>query len=167
MLDNYAWYKNGLVSLRNGSHEVTGINTDWLKAGIKQGDVFLFDNTVYEIQDVTGSENLSLVSQYSGENQTEKNYAIIQRARAVLLSELALSLRQTLSNWNDREQSYQAQFKELKTKLQIIDTLGLYIDDDGDLAQNDTQEIILPDNVPVTSQDDMQEMLDEIFDNNN
>ena len=99
--------------------------------------------------------------------QTEKNYAIIQRARAVLLSELALSLRQTLSNWNDREQSYQAQFKELKTKLQIIDTLGLYIDDDGDLAQNDTQEIILPDNVPVTSQDDMQEMLDEIFDNNN
>ena len=164
--ENYAWYKNGLVSVRNGSSEVTGINTDWLKAGIKQGDVFLIDNIPYEIHEVTGNEVLSLVRQYSGTNQTEKTYAVIPRARAVLLSELALSLRQTLYNWNEREQYYQAQFKELKTKAQIVDSLGLYIDSDGDLAQNDSKDIVLPDDIPVASENDMQELLDEVFSNN-
>ena len=107
--ENYEWYKTGKVAVTLGSKEVIGIDTDWLKGGIKQGDVFIIDNVPYEIEEVLGSSSLSLVKEYTGESAGSKAYAIITRAKAVLLAELALALKQTVKNWNERETSYQEQ----------------------------------------------------------
>ena len=166
--DNYEWYKTGKVAVTLGSKEVIGIDTDWLKGGIKQGDVFIIDNVPYEIEEVLGSSSLSLVKEYTGESAGSKAYAIITRAKAVLLAELALALKQTVKNWNERETSYQEQFTELRKRTQIVDALGLYIDEDGDLAQGEQQSLTLFDalNVPIASQAETQEMLDEVFPHN-
>lgn len=163
--ENYEWYKTGKVTVRRGDREIIGTETDWLQGGIKKGDVFIVDNVPYEIEEVIGGTSLSLAKEYSGESAGGKDYAIIPRAKAVLLSELVLNLAQTVKNWNTREASYQEQFKELEKRTQVIDALGLYVDDDGDLSQDDKQRVSLYSvlSSPVASRSDTQEMLDEVF----
>lgn len=168
-LENYEWHKTGLVAVRHGDKEVIGTDTDWLKAGIKKGDVFVINNVPYEIDEVIGSTSLSLVKEYAGESAGGKDYAIITRAKAVLLANLALDLKQTVKNWNERELSYQEQFKELEKRTQVIDSLGLYIDDDGDLSQDDKQRVSVLANInlPIATTAETQEMLDEAFSGKN
>ena len=164
--ENYEWYKTGKVAVKRGDKEVIGTDTDWLKSGIDKGDIFIVDNVPYEIDELLGSTTLSLVKEYAGESAGGKDYAIITRAKAVLLAELALDLKQTVKNWNERELSYQEQFKELQKRTHIVDALGLYIDEDGDLAQGEEQQSVSVFDalsVPVASQEDTQEMLNEIF----
>ena len=88
-MTNYQWHKAGFVTVQHGSTVVIGINTGWLIAGIKSGDIFVIDDTPFEIAEVTGSESLALVKQYPGENAANKEYAIIQRAGEVLQADLA------------------------------------------------------------------------------
>ena len=166
--DNYEWHKTGKVAVRLGDKEVIGTDTDWLKGGIKQGDVFIIDNVPYEIEEVLSSTSLSLVKEYTGASAGGKSYAIITRAKAVLLAELALDLKQTVKNWNARELSYQEQFNELQKRTHIVDALGLCIDEDGDLAQGEPKSLSLFEtlSVPVASQAETQEMLDEVFPHN-
>ena len=80
-----------------------------------------------------------------------------------------MNLAQTVKNWNTREASYQEQFKNLEKRTQVIDTLGLYIDDDGDLSQGDSQRTSLLSilSAPVASSADTQQMLDEVFSGDN
>lgn len=163
--ENYEWYKAGNVTVQQGSREIVGTNTDWLMGNIKKGDVFVLDNAPYEIDEVIGSETLSLVNEYTGENAAGKNYSIIPRAKAVLLAELAHNLMQTVKNWNAREASYQEQFKNIENRTQIVDMLGLYIDDDGDLAQGEGERTSLLSimSAPVATSAETQQMLDEVF----
>ena len=167
--ENYEWYKTGKATVRHGDREIIGTETDWLKGGIKKGDVFILDNVPYEIDEVIGSTSLSLVKEFAGESAGGKDYAIIPRAKAVLLSELALNLAQTVKNWNTREATYQEQFKNLERRTQVIETLGLYVDDDGDLSQGESQRTSLLSflSAPVASSAETQEMLDEVFSGNN
>ena len=166
--ENYEWYKVGKVTVRRGDHEIIGTDTDWLKSGINKGDVFIVDNVPYEIDEVTGSTSLSLVKEYAAESAGGKDYAIIPRAKAVLLSELALNLAQTVKNWNIREASYQEQFRVLEERTRVIDTLGLYVDDDGDLSQGGSNRASLFSilSAPVASRADTEEMLNEVFSGN-
>ena len=55
--ENYEWYKTGNVAVRHGSREIVGTDTDWLKAGIKSGDILVLDNQIHEIEEVTASTN--------------------------------------------------------------------------------------------------------------
>ena len=80
--ENYEWYKTGKVTVRHGDKEIIGTDTDWLKGGIKKGDVFVLDNVPYEIDEVIGSTSLSLVKEFAGESAGGKDYAIIPRAKA-------------------------------------------------------------------------------------
>ena len=167
--ENYEWYKVGKVTVRNGDREIVGTATDWLNGGIKKGDMLIIDNVPYEIDEVIGSTSLSLVNEFAGESAGGKDYAIIPRAKAVLLSELALNLAQTVKNWNTREAAYQEQFKNLERRTQVIDTLGLYVDEDGDLSQGESQRTSLLSilSAPVATRAETQQMLDEVFSGSN
>ena len=57
MTFNPEWYRTGRVSILNGATEVTGVSTEWLKDGIKKGDVFILMGNICEISDVTGNLN--------------------------------------------------------------------------------------------------------------
>ncbi len=122
------WYKSGSVTVRNGSKEIVGTDTDWLIAGIKEGDIFVIDNQVYEIDEVTASTNLILVNDFEGTNAGGKDYAIIQRAEEVLQAEIAEKIENVITAWNEREANYIALFNEIKKILSSLISLDLGID---------------------------------------
>ena len=163
-MTNYQWHKAGFVTVQHGSTVVIGINTGWLIAGIKSGDIFVIDDTPFEIAEVTGSESLTLVKQYPGENATNKEYAIIQRAGEVLQADLALLLQNAVKTWNARETEIEQRFTELETRTEPLKGLGLYRDADGDLSQDENAiEPVTPDGRTATTQE-VQQMIDETFD---
>ena len=106
--ENYEWYKTGAVSVSQGSRNVTGSNTEWLTGGIKKGDIFTVGNAFYEIDNVTGNNELLLVNPYSGSSVTNSAYSIIPRAKAMFLAEVAVELKKTVNYWNEREQVYES-----------------------------------------------------------
>ena len=165
---NYEWYKAGTVTVRHGDTEIIGTNTDWLEAGIKSGDILILDNLPFEIAEVTASTSLLLVKAYPGESAGGKDYAIITRAGEVLQAEIALKLQQAITNWNEREKTYDAQLKELTERTEFLKGFGFYRDNDGDLAQDETvnQALMSAGSIPVTSPGETNEMLNEVFSGN-
>ena len=165
---NYEWYKTGTVAVRHGDTEVIGTDTDWLKSEIKSGDIFIINNLPYEIAEVTGSTSLVLAKAYAGESAGGKDYAIITRAGEVLQAEIALKLQQAITRWNEHEKTYEAQLKELNDRTEPLKGLGLYRDDDGDLAQNEAVDtnLLRAGSIQVASQSEVNEMINETFSSN-
>lgn len=122
----YEWYKTGTVIVRNGEKEVVGANTKWLTSDIKQGDIFIIAQQIYEIAEVIGETSLTLTAPYTGISDGAASYAIITRAGEVIQAELAVKIQEAIIKIN-----------EMATRPQIADELGLYIDADGDLAQGE------------------------------
>ena len=164
----YEWYKQGTVIVRNGDVEVIGAGTEWLKDNIKQGDIFLVGNSIYEIAEVIGNTSLKLTKPYEGLSNGSTEYAIITRAGEVLQAEIALKIQQAVTLWNEREATYEAKFRELEELTEPLKGLGLYRDEDGDLAQDESVNIPLmtAGNIPVTSPGETKEMLDKVFSGN-
>ena len=169
--ENYSWYRTGLISVIQGSKKVTGTNTEWLTGGIKQGDALIINGQFNEIDKVTGSGVLTLVKEYTGETAASLEYAIIPRARAVLLAELAVDIKKAVTYWNNRDKLFEEKIKDLEKSAStqgVFGKLGIYIDDDGDLAQDD-EHIINPDDSDseaekdIATEDDVDEMLDDVF----
>ena len=137
-MEGYEWYKKGTIAVRHSECEVVGTNTEWLKDGIKRGDIFILDNLICEIEEVAGNMSLTLSKPFTGESGGGREYAIITRAGEVLQAEIALSLSQTIAYWNEREASYTAKFAQYEQRIKALEALGLYVDTDGDIAQGET-----------------------------
>ena len=133
-ITNYAWYRTGRVTVLNGSTTVTGINTLWIKDGIKQGDIFILNGLICEIFDVISNTSLVLVDAYSGESTEQSSYKIIQRSKQVLQAEIAAKLEDVILDYNDLIRRYGS----VVEYIEILKKLNLYIDEDGDMAQDET-----------------------------
>ncbi len=163
--ENYTWYKTGSVSIIQGSKKVTGIRTDWLLGGIKQGDILLVADKIYEIDKVAGSEVIWLVKEYEGETIASADYSIIPRAKAVLVAELAVQIKKVVTYWNNHEKLIDEKITDIEKEVKaqgIFGRLGVYIDEEGDLCQDD-DHIVQPEDEGYTASDDVEEMLDEVF----
>ena len=168
-MDGYEWYRKGTAIVRNGDVEVVGANTEWLKDDIKRGDIFIAANQICEIAEVIGNTSLKLTKPYEGISDGSSSYAIITRAGEVLQAELALKIKQAVTSWNAREATYEAKFRELDERTQAMRGLGLYRDEDGDLAQGDSVNtaLMVDGTVTVATSGDVNEMLDEVFTSTN
>ena len=164
-MSDYKWYKNGTVTVRHGDTEVIGTATGWLQTEIKSGDIFVINNLPYEIAEVKGNTSLVLAKAYEGESAGGKSYGIITRAGEVMQAEIALNLQQAIARWNEREKSYDSQLQELNRITEPLKGLGLYRDEDGDLAQNESVNTTLmrAGSIQVSSPSETQEMIDEAF----
>ena len=166
--ENYTWYKKGSVSIIQGSKKVTGIRTDWLLGGIKQGDILLVANRIYEIDKVAGSEVIWLVNEYQEDTIASAEYSIIPRAKAVLMAELAVEIKKAVTYWNNHEKLLDEKIKDIEKEVKaqgIFGKLGIWIDPDGDLSQDD-EHIINPDedaDPDIATEDDIEEMLDDVY----
>lgn len=137
-MEGYEWYKKGTIAVRHSECEIVGTDTEWLKDGIKRGDIFILDNLICEIAEVNGNMSLTLSKPFTGESGGGREYAIITRAGEVLQAEIALKLSQTLAYWNEREASYTEKFAQYEQRIKALEALGLYVDEDGDVAQGET-----------------------------
>ena len=99
MFSTNKWYSVGNVTIINGSTTVSGQNTAWLEADIKQGDIFVINNKMYEISRVVSSTELILTKAFSDTSVENVSYAIIQRAQQVLAVNIAYKLEQLIEKW--------------------------------------------------------------------
>ena len=134
-MDGYEWYKSGRVAVRHSECEVVGTDTLWLKDGIKRGDIFILDNQVYEIDEVTSNTALNLSKPYTGDSAGGKEYGIITRYGEVLQADIALKLQQAITKFNEQERIITA----IDERTKFLETIHLYADGDEDLAQGDVQ----------------------------
>lgn len=73
-----SWYRTGTVSLKNGSAAVAGVGTDFV-ANVRPGFALNGpDGGVYEVQSITGSTSITLVSPYKGADVAGAAYSIVQ-----------------------------------------------------------------------------------------
>lgn len=130
MANTYEWDKQGTVILRNGDAAVIGANTDWLKNSIKQGDIFIAGEKIYEIAEIIGNTSLTLSTPYSGISDGAASYAIVQRGAEILQADLALRIQQAVTRFN-----------ELDTRtdfLAAVSGLDISLDLTGDWTNPDT-----------------------------
>ena len=158
MTFNPEWYRTGRVSILNGATEVTGVSTEWLKDGIKKGDVFILMGNICEISDVTGNTKLELKEAYSGESVENSTYKIIPLRKSTLTTELAEKIQALIDEW--------PLYAEIADSALIAKKLGIYIDEDGDAAQDYAHggEDLRPyDGSNTASDSDFGEMMEDVF----
>lgn len=88
-----AWYRNGTVTVTNGSTTVTGSGTAFV-ANVKIGEGFLGpEGRVYEIADIPSNTELTLATAYTGATAGAQAYAILPTQSALAdLAEQAAEL---------------------------------------------------------------------------
>ncbi|MDY0206210.1 MAG: hypothetical protein RBR82_06245 [Pseudomonas sp.] len=94
------WYREGTISVTNGSTVVTGVNTYWA-ASIVAGDSLLAADKQYEITSVDSDTQLTLTTAYTGDTATGLSYAII--VISTTTSGLASRITNVATLWQTRE----------------------------------------------------------------
>ncbi len=95
---NTRWYRQGKVTLTPNSTKVTGVNTNWLTAGINPGATFRVDSSpyAYEVAEVVSDTELTLGSVYAGNSSSNVAYSIDRNFQATPLSNIAADLSDLL-----------------------------------------------------------------------
>lgn len=84
------WYRTGTVNVTQGSATVTGVGSQWQITGIKPGDVFSLDSSMwYEVVSVESNTSLTLDMAFQGASGNAQNYKIIRNFAATMQAEIA------------------------------------------------------------------------------
>ena len=87
--DAQSWNHEGSVTVTQGSTAVNGTNTNWVNSGVRKGDLFSVDRSIfYEIASVNSATSITLVQSYTGATLSGTGYSIIQRFMNVINSEM-------------------------------------------------------------------------------
>ncbi len=100
-----AWYRQGLVSVTNGSTKVSGNGTKFLTAGINPGASFRIDargDYACEVTEVVSDTELRLAMPYYGQSANNQTYSIDRNHQSVLPADLAARLAKAMGNWEGR-----------------------------------------------------------------
>ncbi|MBR0093773.1 MAG: hypothetical protein IJP91_00680 [Synergistaceae bacterium] len=159
-------YEAGTVTITSGNTRVVGQNTAWLKKDIKQHDIFSIGAKFYEISDVTSNTELILAKAYTGESVEAAEYTIIQIAEQVISADLAKQVQELVDKYNAREAEMAESIAECKEYTAMWKQTGLFIDSDGDIAQDEVPStptvIINGEPATLTTSADIRELTDEL-----
>ena len=100
-----AWYRQGLVSLTNGSTKVSGNGTKFLTAGINAGAALRIDargDYALEVDRVVSDTEIQLVKPYVGQSVSNQAYSIDRNHQATLPADLSARLSKAMGNWEAR-----------------------------------------------------------------
>ena len=123
-------YTAGTITVAKNTLKVYGQNTAWLVNDIKKGDLIVINSSVYEIEEVNTSTELTLANAYTGNNVSTAAYVIVRVAEQVLAADIASLLYQHVTN-------YETLIETLGDEIEVLSKARLYIDTDGDVAQSD------------------------------
>ena len=97
------WYRDGTVSIANGSTEVVGVGTLWLVQA-KKGDLFAVTDgavaKIYEINEVIDNTHLDLKTAFTDTTVIDSNYVIIRNFTATRTAEVNAMLTSFLREWD-------------------------------------------------------------------
>ena len=156
-------YTAGRIRVAKNSTKVYGTDTEWLINDIKANDLILINLELHEILSVTSSVELVLSEAYTGESLENANYLIIHISAQVFAAKVAKQIQEIIDKYSSRETEIVTKLKEYDPYIKIVKLFGLYLDEDGDWAQDPEKGgSVLPDDFPVASSEDIQELLDEL-----
>lgn len=97
------WYRDGTITVTNGSRDVVGVNTNWVDAGNKPlaGDMLLVGQQTYEIEAITDNEHITLHDAFNGQAGANKPYAIVRNTSINISTRLAAAVSAAI---NDKQQ---------------------------------------------------------------
>ena len=100
-----AWYRQGLISVTNGSTKVLGNGTKFLTAGINAGATLRLDargDYACEIASVVSDTEIQLARPYVGQSANNQPYSIDRNHQSTILADLAARLAKAMGNWEAR-----------------------------------------------------------------
>ena len=100
-----AWYRQGLISVTNGSTKVSGNGTKFLTAGINAGATLRLDargDYALEIDRVVSDTEIQLVKPYVGQSVNNQAYSIDRNHQSTLPADLSARLAKAMGNWEAR-----------------------------------------------------------------
>ena len=100
-----AWYRQGTVSVTNGSTKVSGNGTKFLTAGINPGAAFRIDargDYACEVASVVSDTEIQLVTPYYGQSASGQTYSIDRNHQSTLPADLSARLSKAMGNWEAR-----------------------------------------------------------------
>ncbi len=100
-----AWYRQGTVTVTNGSTKVSGNGTKFLTAGINPGATFRTDarsNYVFEVELVVSDTEIQLKTPYYGQSASGQTYSIDRNHQSTLPADLSARLARAMGNWEAR-----------------------------------------------------------------
>lgn len=100
-----AWYRQGLVSVTNGSTKVSGNGTKFLTAGINAGATLRLDargDYALEVDRVVSDTEIQLVKPYVGQSANNQAYSIDRNHQSTLPADLSARLAKAMGNWEAR-----------------------------------------------------------------
>ena len=100
-----AWYRQGLVSVTNGSTKVSGNGTKFLTAGINPGASFRIDargDYACEVAEVVSDTELRLAMPYYGQSANNQTYSIDRNHQSTTPADLSARLARAMGNWEGR-----------------------------------------------------------------
>jgi len=94
-----AFYRNGTVAVTQNSKVVTGTNTNWATGATKPlaGDVFVFNNKIYEIENVISNTEIRLFRNFEDANASNQAYMIMRNASLNISSRIAAQVAQVVN----------------------------------------------------------------------
>ena len=96
------WYQTGTVTVAVGNTKVTGANTKWATAGLKPGDIFTTDRSVfYEIASIESDTSLTLAQAYAGPAQSAIAYFIIRNFAVTTTAEMASNVTHLVNKYEN------------------------------------------------------------------
>ena len=69
-------YNIGTATFTQGSKTVTGTGTNWIGAGIREGDIFWSDGLVVRVETLVNNNELTLAYEWPGASRTNRIYEI-------------------------------------------------------------------------------------------
>ncbi len=109
-----AWYRQGTVTVTNGSTTVSGNGTRFLTAGINPGAAFRTDargDYACEVASVVSDTEIQLVKPYYGQSASGQTYSIDRNHQSTLPANLSSRLSQAMGNWEARYDTDMATIK--------------------------------------------------------
>ena len=94
-----AFYRNGTVAVTQNSKVVTGTNTNWATGATKPlaGDVFVFNNKIYEIENVISNTEIRLFRNFEDATASNQAYMIMRNASLNISSRIAAQVAQVVN----------------------------------------------------------------------
>lgn len=121
------WYAVGTATVNNGSAAVTGQISNWLSAGIREGDYFIAAGEIVPIASVNSNTSITLTDAWPGASRTTDSYKIIPASDSVRVLVAAREVLSLLTSGN----------VNALAGLTLAANKGLYATGAGALATHD------------------------------
>jgi len=100
-----SWYRTGTISVTDQSAVVTGFGTMWL-SDVRAGDIFIFEDKMYEVLTVDSDTQMTLHTVYTGTTASAQTYAIVINYNRTTNATIAQKISNLVNSWIKKDSEF-------------------------------------------------------------